>query len=154
MSDQRAAQGDSGVHLADVEVDPETRAASIVSYTAFQDAGKAVHPDYAERQMQCGAVRGIGWALNEESVYGSDGKLQNEGFLDYRIPVALDLPPIGTVILETPNPGHPYGVRGVGETPIVPPLGSVSNAVSRMFGIRLRSLPMSPAKILAEIDGE
>jgi CO/xanthine dehydrogenase Mo-binding subunit len=154
VSDQRAAQGDSGVHLADFEVDPETMAASIVSYTAFQNVGKAVHPDYAEGQMQCGAVQGIGWALKEESVYGSDGKLQNEGFLDDRIPVALDLPPIGTVILEIPNSGHPYGVRGVGESPIVPPLSSESNAVSRLFGTRLRSLSMSPAKILAEIDGE
>ena len=154
MSDQRAAQGDSGVHLADVEVDPETMVASIVSYTAFQDAGKAVHPDYAEGQMHCGAVQGIGWALKVESVHGSDGKLQNEGFLDYRIPVAFDLPPIGTVILEIPNSGHPYGVRGVGESPIVPPLGSVSNAVPRVFGTRLRSLPMSPTKTLAEIDGE
>jgi CO/xanthine dehydrogenase Mo-binding subunit len=142
------------VHLADFEVDPETMAASIVSYTAFQNVGKAVHPDYAEGQMQCGAVQGIGWALKEESVYGSDGKLQNEGFLDDRIPVALDLPPIGTVILEIPNSGHPYGVRGVGESPIVPPLSSESNAVSRLFGTRLRSLSMSPAKILAEIDGE
>ena len=142
------------MHRADVEVDLETMAASIVSYTAFQDAGKAVHPDYAEGQIQCGAVQGIGWALKEESVYGSDGKLQNEGFLDYRIPVALDLPPIGTVILEIPNSGHPFGVRGVGESPIVPPLGSESNAVSRAFGTRSRSLPMSPAKILAEIDGD
>jgi len=143
-----------GVHVADVEVDPETGATKVVRYTAFQDVGKAVHPDYVEGQMQGGAVQGIGWALNEEYVYGIDGKLQNAGFLDYRIPVASDLPFIDTVILEIPNPGHPYGVRGVGETPIVPPLGAVSNAVSRAIGIRMRSLPMSPVKVLSAILGE
>ena len=61
--------------------------------------------------------------------------MQNPGFLDYRIPVASDLPPIDTVILEIPNPGHPYGVRGVGETPIVPPLAAIANAVSRAIGV-------------------
>ncbi len=137
-----------GVHLADVEVDPETGATKVVRYTVFQDAGKAVHPDYVEGQMQGGSVQGIGWALNEEYIYGEDGRLQNAGFLDYRIPVASDLPMIDTVILEIPNPGHPYGVRGVGETSIVPPLAALSNAVSRAAGIRLHELPMSPPKIL------
>ncbi len=137
-----------GVHLVDVEVDPETGATTILRYTVFQDAGKAVHPDYVEGQMQGGAVQGIGWALNEEYIYGEDGRLQNPGLLDYRIPVASDLPNIDTVILEIPNPGHPYGVRGVGETPIVPPLAAISNAVSRSIGLRMSALPMSPPKIL------
>ncbi|MEZ7813550.1 MAG: CO/xanthine dehydrogenase Mo-binding subunit [Paracoccaceae bacterium] len=140
-----------GVHLCDAEVDPETGATKILRYTVFQDAGRAVHPSYVEGQMQGGAVQGIGWALNEEYIYGKDGCLQNAGFLDYRIPVASDLPNIDTVILEIPNPGHPYGVRGVGETPIVPPLGAVSNAVSRAIGKRLSQLPMSPPRILHAI---
>ncbi len=137
-----------GVHLVDVEVDKETGATKVLRYTVFQDAGKAVHPSYVEGQMQGGAVQGIGWALNEEYIYGEDGRLQNPGFLDYRIPVASDLPKIDTVILEIPNPGHPYGVRGVGETPIVPPLAAISNAMSRAIGKRLYSLPMSPPRIL------
>jgi CO/xanthine dehydrogenase Mo-binding subunit len=137
-----------GVHLADVEVDPETGFTTVLRYTVFQDAGKAVHPDYVEGQMQGGAVQGIGWALNEEYIHGADGRLQNAGFLDYRIPVASDLPKIDTVILEIPNPGHPYGVRGVGETPIVPPLAALSNAMSRAIGLRLHALPMSPPRIL------
>lgn len=140
-----------GVHIADVEVDPDTGAAKVLRYTVFQDAGCAVHPDYVEGQMQGGAAQGIGWALNEEYVYGEDGRLQNPGFLDYRIPVASDLPPIDTVILEIPNPGHPYGVRGVGETPIVPPLAALSNAVARATGVRLFELPMSPPKVLAAL---
>jgi CO/xanthine dehydrogenase Mo-binding subunit len=137
-----------GVHLVDVEVDRETGGTKVLRYTVFQDAGKAVHPSYVEGQMQGGAVQGIGWALNEEYIYGEDGRLQNPGFLDYRIPVASDLPKIDTVILEIPNPGHPYGVRGVGETPIVPPLAAMANAVSRAIGTRMYSLPMSPPRIL------
>ena len=110
-------------HICDVEVDPETGATKVVRYTVIQDAGKAIHPAYVEGQYQGGAAQGIGWALNEEYIYGKDGRLQNAGFLDYRIPVCSDLPFIDTVILEIPNPNHPYGVRGVGETSIVPPLG-------------------------------
>ena len=140
-----------GVHLVDVEVDKETGSSKILRYTVFQDAGKAIHPSYVEGQMQGGAVQGIGWALNEEYIYGDDGKLQNPGFLDYRIPVASDLPMIEPVILEIPNPGHPYGVRGVGETSIVPPLAAISNAISRATNIRFSDLPMSPPKVLKAI---
>ncbi len=140
-----------GVHLCDIEVDPETGFTKILRYTVFQDAGKAIHPDYVEGQMQGGAAQGIGWALNEEYIYGDDGRLQNAGFLDYRIPVASDLPKLDTVILEIPNPGHPYGVRGVGETSIVPPLAAISNAMSRSIGVRMTELPMSPPKVLKAI---
>ncbi len=140
-------------HMVDTEVDPETGAVKILRYTVFQDAGKAVHPAYVEGQFQGGAVQGIGWALNEEYIYGADGTLQNAGFLDYRIPVASDLPMIDTVILEIPNPGHPYGVRGVGETSIVPPLATIANAVSAASGVRMADLPMSPPKVLAAIKG-
>ena len=139
-------------HMCDAEVDPETGAVKILRYTVFQDAGKAVHPAYVEGQFQGGAVQGIGWALNEEYIYGKDGRLQNPGFLDYRVPVASDLPMIDTVIIEVPNPGHPYGVRGVGETSIVPPLAAVANAVSAAAGVRLTELPMSPPRVLKAID--
>jgi CO/xanthine dehydrogenase Mo-binding subunit len=135
-------------HLVDTEVDPETGHVKILRYTVFQDAGKAVHPAYVEGQYQGGAVQGIGWALNEEYIYGEDGRLQNAGFLDYRIPVASDLPMIDAVIVEVPNPGHPYGVRGVGETSIVPPLAAISNSVSGAAGVRMTQLPMSPPKVL------
>lgn len=137
-----------GTHICDVEVDKETGRTSIKRYTVLQDAGKAVHPSYVEGQYQGGAVQGIGWALNEEYIYNENGTLDNAGFLDYRIPVASDLPMIDTQILEIPNPGHPYGVRGVGETPIVPPLAAVSIAVSNAVGIQLNELPISPPKLL------
>lgn len=141
-----------GTHIADVEVDPETGRVSIIRYTVLQDAGKAVHPSYVEGQYQGGAAQGIGWALNEEYVYGEDGRMQNAGFLDYRVPVASDLPMIDTVIVEVPNPRHPYGVRGVGETPIVPPMAAIANAVENAMGIRFTELPMSPPKMLAAIE--
>jgi len=138
-------------HICDVEVDPETGATQVVRYTVIQDAGKAVHPSYVEGQYQGGAAQGIGWALNEEYIYGDDGRLQNPGFLDYRIPVCSDLPMIDTQILEIPNPNHPYGVRGVGETSIVPPLAAIANAVSNAAGVRMTHIPMSPPRILAAL---
>ncbi len=139
-------------HIVDAEVDDETGQTKVVRYTVVQDAGKAIHPTYVEGQFQGGAAQGIGWALNEEYIYGEDGRLQNSIFLDYRIPVASDLPMIDTVIVEVPNPGHPYGVRGVGETSICPPLAAIANAVSNAAGVRLKHLPMSPPRIREALD--
>lgn len=140
-------------HLVDVEIDPQTGGSKVLRYLVVQDAGKAIHPAYVEGQYQGGAAQGVGWALNEEYVYGADGRLQNAGFLDYRIPVCSDLPMIDTVIVEVPNPGHPYGVRGVGETGIVPPLGAIGNAVSAATGKRMTQVPMSPPRVLKALKG-
>lgn len=136
-----------GTHLCDVEVDPETGGVRVLRYTVIQDVGSAIHPSYVEGQLQGGAAQGIGWALNEACLYDENGRLQNPGFLDYRIPVASDLPMIDTVLVEVPNPRHPYGVKGVGEAPIVPPLAAVANAVARAAGTRLFELPLSPPTV-------
>ncbi|WP_306047804.1 xanthine dehydrogenase family protein molybdopterin-binding subunit [Nioella sp. MMSF_3534] len=146
--------GSFGTHVVDVEVDPDTGRTTILRYLVVQDAGKAIHPAYVEGQFQGGAAQGIGWALNEEYVYGEDGRLQNPVFLDYRVPVASDLPMIDTVIVEVPNPGHPYGVRGVGETGITPPLPAVANAVRDATGKRICKLPLRPSRVLAAIQGK
>ncbi len=146
--------GSFGTHIVDVHVDPDTGRSTVTRYTVIQDAGKAIHPDYVEGQFQGGAAQGIGWALNEEYIYGEDGRLQNDVFLDYRIPVASDLPMIDTVIVEVPNPGHPYGVRGVGETGITPPLPAIACAVSKATGHRMTKLPMSPPRVLRAIQGK
>ena len=140
-----------GTHVVDVEVDPETGRTTILRYLVVQDAGRAIHPSYVEGQFQGGAAQGIGWALNEEYIYGEDGRLQNAGFLDYRVPVASDLPMIDTIIVEVPSDNHPFGVRGVGETGIAPPLPAIANAVADATGQRLRHLPISPPKILKAI---
>ena len=139
-------------HICDVEVDPETGRVEIIRYTAVQDAGRAVHPSYVEGQIQGGVAQGVGWALNEEYIYDEAGQLENPGFLDYRMPVASDLPMIDTVIVEIPNADHPHGVRRVGEVPIVPPMAAVANAIQDAAGLRLNDLPMSPPKVLAALD--
>ena len=137
-----------GTHIVDVEVDRKTGAVKVLRYTIVQDAGKAVYPEFIEGQFQGGAVQGIGFALNEEYIYNERGVLENPGFLDYRVPVASDVPFINTEIVEAPNPDHPYGVRGIGEVPIIPPLAAISNAIYDAVGVRLRDHPMSPPKIL------
>jgi CO/xanthine dehydrogenase Mo-binding subunit len=136
----------------DVEVDPETGKVTILRFTVAQDAGKAIHPSYVEGQYQGAAAQGIGWALNEEYIYDENGRLENPSFLDYRIPVASDLPMIDTVIVEVPNPNHPFGVRGIGETSIVPVKAAVANAIADAVGVRLTNLPMSPPKVLKALE--
>ena len=136
-----------GAHIVDLEVDPETGKVTILRYTACQDTGKAIHPSYVEGQMQGGAVQGIGWALNEEYFYDDNGHMRNASFLDYRMPTCYDLPMIDTIIVEVANPDHPYGVRGVGEVPIVPPPPAIANAMHQATGIRFGELPMSPPKV-------
>ena len=140
------------VHLCDVEVDPDTGKTTVLRYTAIQDAGCAIHPSYVEGQFQGGAVQGIGWALNEEFMYDENGALENPGFLDYRVPVASDLPMIDTIIVEVPNSMHPFGVRGVGEAPIIPPLAAVACAVGNAIGVRMRDLPLSPPRVLEALE--
>jgi len=153
-SQPRGVGGAYATHVVDVEVDPDTGKVSILRYTATQDVGTAIHPSYVEGQIQGGAVQGIGWALNEEFVYNDDGSMVNASFLDYRMPTTLDLPMIDTVLVEVPNPGHPYGVRGVGEVPIVPPPAALANAIYRATGKRMKNLPMSPTYVLSQLEQE
>ncbi|MSP78910.1 MAG: xanthine dehydrogenase family protein molybdopterin-binding subunit [Dehalococcoidia bacterium] len=153
-----AINGSTGVgpifagNIIDVEVDPETGKVQILRCTAFMDAGKAVHPSYVEGQLQGGTAQGIGWALNEEYFLTKEGGMANSTFLDYRMPTALDLPLIDTVLIEVPNPRHPFGLRGVGEVPIVPPPAALANAIARATGARLTKLPMKPGTIWEAVE--
>jgi len=140
--------------IVDVEVDPETGKTTISRFTVFQDAGKAIHPSYVEGQMQGGSAQGIGWALNEEYYMDSSGSMDNSTLLDYRMPTALDLPMIETVIVEVPSESHPYGVRGVGEANIVPPMAAIANALNEAVGIRFEHLPMKPEVIVKAIQNK
>ena len=154
--DPSGAGSTFATHVVDIEVDPETGKIEILRYTAAQDTGTSIHPSYVEGQIQGGVVQGIGWALNEEYYMSDDGQMMNTSLLDYRMPTSLDLPMIDTVVVEVPNPNHPYGVRGVGEVPIVPPLAALSNAIYDATGVRMRELPMNPAavaKAIAEHNG-
>ena len=138
--------------FCDVEVDPQTGKVTILRFVVAQDAGRAIHPSYVEGQMQGGVVQGIGWALNEEYIYDENGRMSNPGFLDYRVPVASDVPMIEPIIVEVPNPNHPYGVKGVGEVSICPPMAAVANAVADAIDRRMRELPMSPPRVLEALD--
>lgn len=141
-----------GTHIVDVEVDRQTGHVKILRYTIVQDAGKAVYPEFVKGQWHGGAVQGIGMALNEEYIYNDKGVLVNPGFLDYRVPVASDVPFINAEIVEVPNPNHPYGVRGVGEVPIIPPVAAIANAIYNATGVRMRHQPMSPPRVLKALD--
>src|SRR5689334_64228 len=138
--------------FCDVEVDPETGKVTILRFVAAQDVGKAIHPSYVEGQIQGGVAQGIGWALNEEYIYDKSGRLDNAGFLDYRVPVASDMPMIEPILVEVPNPAHPYGAKGVGEVNIVPPMAAIANAIDSAIHRRLTDLPMSPPKVRAALD--
>jgi CO/xanthine dehydrogenase Mo-binding subunit len=148
----QGADGGFGTHICDVEVDTDLGIVRVIRYTAIQDVGRAIHPGYVEGQLQGGVAQGIGWALNEEYIYTKDGKVDNPGFLDYRMPVCSDLPMIDCGLVEVPNPKHPQGVKGVGEVPLVPVMAAVSNAVYNALGKRFYSLPMSPPKVSAVLD--
>jgi CO/xanthine dehydrogenase Mo-binding subunit len=148
----QGADGGFGTHICDVEVDTELGIVRVLRYTAVQDVGRAVHPSYVEGQLQGGVAQGIGWALNEEYIYNKEGKVDNPGFLDYRMPVCSDLPMLDTILVEIPNPKHPQGVKGVGEVPLVPVMAAVANAVHDALGMRFYSLPMSPPKVSAALD--
>ena len=138
--------------FCDVEVDPETGKVTILRFVAAQDVGCAIHPSYVEGQIQGGVAQGIGWALNEEYIYDRNGRLDNAGFLDYRVPVASDMPMIEPILVEVPNPAHPYGAKGVGEVNIVPPMAAIANAIDSAIHRRLTELPMSPPKVRAALD--
>jgi CO/xanthine dehydrogenase Mo-binding subunit len=140
--------------FCDVEVDPETGKVTILRFVAAQDVGRAIHPSYVEGQIQGGVVQGIGWALNEEYIYDPKGRMDNPGFLDYRCPVASDLPMIEPILVEVPNPAHPYGAKGVGEVNICPPMAAIANAIDSAIHRRLTELPMSPPKVVAALEQE
>jgi xanthine dehydrogenase molybdenum-binding subunit len=140
-------------NMVDVEVDPETGKVEILRYTTFTDVGKAVHPSFVEGQIQGATAQGIGWALSEEYFYTKDGTMANSTFLDYRMPTSLDLPMIDAVIIEVPNPDHPFGMRArVGEIPIVPPIAALANAIYHATGVRMAKLPMSPGAVLEALE--
>lgn len=150
-ADPQKPGGAFATHCVDVEVDPDTGKVHVLRYTAAQDVGTAIHPAYVEGQIQGGAVQGIGWGLNEEYFYDDKGVMRNSTFLDYRIPTCLDLPMIDAILVEVPNPGHPYGVRGVGEVPIIPPPAALANAIYAAVGVRMLQLPMSPPRVMHEL---
>ncbi|MCS7138237.1 MAG: molybdopterin-dependent oxidoreductase, partial [Candidatus Caldarchaeum sp.] len=139
-----------GVHVALVEVDPETGKVDILKYVIVDDSGTLINPMIVEGQVVGGAVQGIGGTLLEELSYDSDGHLISSTFMDYLIPSAADCPPFLIEHMETKAKTNPLGVKGVGESGIIPTSAALANAVEdalRNYGVKVRETPLTAYKI-------
>lgn len=137
-------------HIAKVRVDKETGQVRLLDYTVIQDVGFAINPAAVEGQMRGGTVQGIGWGLMESMIYDGQGTLLTATFADYSIPRATDVPPMETVMVEVPSEFGPYGAKGVGEPPVIPGGAAIANAIADATGLRITTLPITPARIVAE----
>ena len=141
------------VHAADVEVDEETGKVKVVAYAVAQDVGRALNPLSVEGQIQGAVTQGIGMALMEKIVF-EKGVVQNADLTDYRMPTATDVPMLEIMIVEVPSDEGLYGIRHVGEPPMVATLAAIGNAIYNACGIRMRETPMTPEAILKEIKAD
>jgi len=136
-----------GAQAAEVEVDEETGEVRLVSVVAAHDVGRALNRTTTEAQIEGATVQGIGYALFEEVEF-EDGVMLNPGFLNYRVPTALDIPPITSLLVETIDPAGPFGAKGVAEPAMTPTAPAIANAIYNAVGIRVKSLPITPEKVL------
>jgi CO/xanthine dehydrogenase Mo-binding subunit len=137
-----------------VAVDPETGRVTLTRLTTAQDVGKAVNPLSVEGQIQGGAAQSVGMALWEEVVYDEEGQVCNPSLSDYHMPTAADMPMIETIIVEAPGGDGPYGAKGVGEPPMIPPVTAVANAIAAAVGTRIYDLPITPERVWRALNGK
>jgi len=130
-------------HLARVRVDPDTGRPDVVQYVAVHDVGRAINPAMVEENVHGGVSQGIGWALHEQMLYDEAGRLATASLLDYTVPGSHQIPTIEPVILEIPSQSGPYGLRGVGEPPVIPVAAAIANAVSAATGHRQTEIPIT-----------
>ncbi len=130
------------VHLAKVRVDAETGEVDLIGYHAIHDIGRAINPAEVEAQIHGGVAQGVGWGLLEALVYDEHGQPVTASYLDYAIPKAADLPEIDSQLVENPSPFGPFGAKGIGEAPVVPPAAAIANAIADATGVRLTDLPI------------
>lgn len=135
-----------GTHVVEVEVDPDTGRTTVLNYTACHDVGQIINRQGIEGQVEGGVVQGIGYGLYEHLVV-EGGQIRNPSFVDYQIPTALDAPPIKTLFVEVPDPGGPFGAKGIGEPPFIPPMPAIANAIFDAVGVRVREIPITPEKL-------
>lgn len=140
-------------HFVEVEVDTETGEIRVLQVIPVHEIGKVIHPIAAQGQIEGGIQQGIGHTLSEDYVIDHQtGRSLNAGFVDYKMPLSMDMPPIRTIILETaPDPGGPYGAKGVGEDPIIAIGPAIANAVYDAIGVRFRRYPITPEHVLAAL---
>jgi len=139
-------QATFSTHVADVAVDPETGQVRLLGYLAAQDVGAALNPANVEGQIEGGVVSSVGFALTEHLVL-DQGRPLNTSLLDYKLPTALDVPAIGSSLIEERSATGPYGAKGVGEPPVIPVAAAIANAIEDAVGVRIRDLPITPEKI-------
>jgi xanthine dehydrogenase molybdenum-binding subunit len=140
-----------GCHAAEVEVDAETGAVTLLKHVACHDVGRAINPQSVEGQMQGGAVMGVGQALMED-VTLDEGTNLTTLFASYLIPTALDVPDIRAVVVESGEGLGPFSARGIGEPPTGPPPAAVASAIQEAVGVRLRELPMTPERVFEALE--
>jgi CO/xanthine dehydrogenase Mo-binding subunit len=133
-------------HAVDLSVDPDTGEVTIHRYVVAQDVGFAMNPTYIEGQIEGGVAQGLGQALSEEIVY-DEGRVLNANLTDYKMPTAVDVPPIESILVQHPSLVGPFGAKGVGEPPNIEPPAAVANAVASAIGVRISSLPITAEKI-------
>ena len=142
----------SAVHVAQVEVDPDTGGVRLLRYVVAHDCGKVINPIIVEGQVHGGVAQGVGGALFEDMAYDEQGQLLAGSLMDYAVPKADDLPPIETVHLEFPSPRNPLGVKGLGEGGAISPPAAIANAIEDAlapFGVRITQTPVTPERIRA-----
>jgi xanthine dehydrogenase molybdenum-binding subunit len=142
-----------GAHGVEVEVDKETGEVKILNYVAAHDVGRAINPMLVKGQIYGAAAMGIGYALTEEMKLNA-GRVMNPNLLDYKILTAKDKVPIDAVIIEQMEPTGPFGAKGIGEPACVPSAPAIANAVYDAIGVRIKSLPITPEKVLAALKGQ
>jgi len=140
-------------HAVDLSVDRETGEITLHRYVVAQDVGFAVNPAAIEGQIEGGVAQGLGQALSEELVY-AEGRVLNPNLTDYKMPTALDLPRIESILVQHPSAVGPYGAKGVGEPPNIEPPAAVANAVAAAVGVRVTTLPITAEKVALALSGE
>jgi CO/xanthine dehydrogenase Mo-binding subunit len=136
-----------GAQAAQVHVDPETGQVKILQFVVASDCGTVIYPLGAEGQVEGGLAQGIGYALTE-GLQIEEGKPINPNFSDYRIPSMRDMPPLQHAFAESYEPTGPFGAKGLGELNMDPTAAVISNAIFDAVGVRIKTLPITPEKIL------
>jgi carbon-monoxide dehydrogenase large subunit len=137
----------SGAHAAIVEIDPATWEIDVVKYAVVHDCGNVVNPMIVEGQVHGGVAQGVGGALYERMVYDKDGQLQNASFMDFLMPYASEVPDIDIDHQTTPSPLNPLGIKGAGESGVIPATAALASAIEDAVGRRIASMPISPTEL-------
>ena len=140
-------------HFVEVSVDTETGQVEVLQVTPVHEVGRVIHPLAAAGQIEGGIQQGIGHTLSENyEIDPVTGRSLNAGFVDYKMPLSMDMPPINTILLESaPDPGGPWGAKGVGEDPIIAIGPAIANAIFDAIGVRFRHYPITPEDVLAAL---